>query len=202
MLIRCAYLKARRLVDVYENTIWLLCLIVMCEASKEQGGHLPSLLRSWKMERPSCGSYVAFLFDVIDGKWGGHFLPALRASDLPRLRKDCDDMTKCRNEEFGHSTVMRMHRASEVIQEFSSVLCRLLNAASFLRTFRLFLAQELRYDGNLFTATGRILQGSNLHHPHASIALNQDRAEYPLRRKYSFIQTGLGGFPQQMRRKI
>jgi hypothetical protein len=81
-------------------------------------------------------------------------------------------MTKCRNDEFGHSAVIPAHRASEITRDFSTVLLLLLNAISFFRRFRLFVSHTLRYDGTLFTASGRLLQGSNLHHPAATLPLN------------------------------
>jgi DNA-binding response OmpR family regulator len=166
------YAKARRLLDVFENTVRLLALMTIAEQFPKERGTMPAFLERLGMDRPSLGSYVAFLFEALKGQWEGYLLAALRASDLGRLREDCDEITKCRNEEFAHSSVIPSHRAIEITQRFSSVLVRLLNAISFLRRFQLFVAQTLRFDGELFTASGKLLQGSNLHHPTATVALN------------------------------
>jgi DNA-binding response OmpR family regulator len=167
------YTKARRLVDVYENTMKLLSLIIPAEQSPKCGVPIPPLMERWNLKRPALGSYVSFLFDQLGGDWSGNFLTALRASDLRRLRADCDRLTACRNDDFGHSTVVSVSRAKEIVETFSNVLYRLLNAVSFLRQFRLFIAYTLRYDGASFAAEGRLLTGSNLQHPVATIALRE-----------------------------
>jgi DNA-binding response OmpR family regulator len=159
------YAKARRLIDVFENTVKLLSLMIMAEQSPKTGGTpIHSQLNQWNMERPALGHYVSFLYASIGGGWDGKLLTSLRASEFPRLRDDCDRLTKCRNEEFGHSTVISAHRATEIVESFSNTLRKLLNAISFLRRFQLFVAESLSYDGTLFTAYGKLLRGSNLHH--------------------------------------
>ncbi len=55
--------------------------------------------------------------------------------------------------------------------EFSKVLVRLLNAISCLRRFRLFVALTLENNGTSWTANGKLLRGSNLHHPTATMVL-------------------------------
>jgi DNA-binding response OmpR family regulator len=167
------YTKARRLVDVYENTIKLLSLIIIAEQTLKSAVPIPPLLEKWNLKRPALGSYVSFLFERLGGDWSGNFLAALRASDLSRLRADCDRLTACRNDDFGHSTVVSATRANEIVETFSKVLLRLLNTLSFLRQFRLFVAYALRYDGTSFAAEGRSLAGSNLHHPMATIMLKE-----------------------------
>lgn len=166
------YTKARRLIDVFENTVKLLSLMIMAEQFPKTGGApISSLLNQWNMERPALGHYVSFLYASIAGGWDGKLLTTLRTSDFSRLRDDCDRFTRCRNEEFGHSTVISVHRATEIVETFSKMLLRLLNAVSFLRRFQLFVAQTLGYNGVLFTANGRLLRGSNLHHPAVTLSL-------------------------------
>lgn len=166
------YAKARRLIDVYESTVKLLSLLIMAERFPKSGeASIPSLLERLNMGRPALGHYVSFLFESIRGEWDGRLLTALRMSDLARLRNDCDSLTKCRNEDFGHSTVISKHRALEIVEVFSGVLLHLLNTISFLRRFRLFVAHALGYDGTSFTANGKLLCGSNLHHPTATLVL-------------------------------
>lgn len=173
------YAKARRLIDVYENTMRLLSLMIMAEQVPKAGGaSISSLLEQSNMGRPSLGHYVSFLFESIGSGWDGKLLTALRASDLARLRDDCDRLTKCRNEEFGHSTVISTQRAVQIVETFSKVLLRLLNAISFLRRFRLFVAHTLRYDGGSFTANGKLLCGSNLHHPTATLVLKMAATDW------------------------
>jgi DNA-binding response OmpR family regulator len=166
------YATARRLIDVYESTIKLLSIMIMAEQVPKAGAaSISSLLEQWNMGRPSLGHYVSFLFESIDRGWDGNLLTALRASELARMRDDCDRLTKCRNEEFGHSTVISHQRAVEIVETFSKVLLRVLNAISFLRRFQLFVAHTLAFDGASFTANGKLLCGSNLHHPTAVVVL-------------------------------
>lgn len=166
------YAKARRLIDVFENTVKLLSLMIMAEESPKAGGApIQSLLNQWNMGRPALGHYVSFLYTSIGGGWDGKLLTGLRASEFPRLRDDCDRLTRCRNEEFGHSTVISAHRAAEIVEVFSNPLRKLLNAISFLRRFQLFLPESLSYDGTLFTANGKLLRGSNLRHATGALRL-------------------------------
>jgi CheY-like chemotaxis protein len=169
---RQIYAKARRLIDVFENTVKLLSLMVMAEQSPRTGGTpIESLLNQWNMERPALGHYVSFLYTSIGGRWDGKLLTSLRASEFAGLRGDCDRLTKCRNEEFGHSTVVSAHEAAQVVERFSSTIRKMLNAVSFLRRFQLFAAESLSYDGTLFTANGKLLRGSNLHHSTGAVTL-------------------------------
>lgn len=166
------YAKARRLIDVYESTVKLLSLMIMAEQFPKEDANLPlTLLEQWNMARPSLGHYVSFLFERMGGDWDGRLLTALRDSNLARLRTDCDSLTECRNEDFGHSTVISNHRAVEIVDTFSKTLLRLLNAISLLRRFRLFLPSTLGYDGVSFTVSGKSLRGSNLHHPSETLVL-------------------------------
>jgi len=145
--------------------------MMMSEQFPKVGGQIRFLLEQWNMNRPSLGSYVAFTFERLSSDWDGRLLTALRASGLGGMKEDCARLTHCRNEDFGHSTVVSAHRATEIVGMFSKVLVRLLNAVSCLRQFRIFVANALRYDGTWFTADGRLLCGSNLHHPTATVLL-------------------------------
>jgi len=167
------YAKARRLLDVYENMVKLLSLMIMAEQLPKAGDPILVLLERWDVTRPSLGRYVSFLFESLGGGWNGRLLSALRESGLVRLRADCDRLTKCRNEEFGHSTVLSTSRAVEVVETFSELIIRLLNVVSFLRKFRPFVTQTLQYDGTSFAAKGKLLSGSNLHHPVVTMTLKQ-----------------------------
>lgn len=150
----------------------LLSLMILAEQVQRSGEILPRLLEKWNMERPSLGSYVAFTFERLTSDWDGKLLAALRAGDLGRARGDCDRLTECRNQDFGHSTVISAHRAVEIVETLSVTLNRLLNTLSCLRRFRLFVANTLRFDGTTFVAEGKLLCGSNLHHPAAKIPLS------------------------------
>src|SRR5262249_43232035 len=104
------------------------------------------------------------IFDRLRSTWNGTLLGLLRASDFHKRRADCDRLTKCRNDEFGHSVVISKTRATEILMTFSKVLVQILNAISCVRQFRLMIIDDLRYDGTSFTAEGKLLSGSNLHH--------------------------------------
>jgi hypothetical protein len=161
---RQEYAQARRLIDVFENTMRLLALMILGEELPKRRISVSDLINEANMGRPSLGSYVAFVFDRLRSAWDGTLLALLRASDLHKRRADCDLLTKCRNDAFGHSVVMSKARANEIVMTFSNVLVQLLNAVSCIRQFRLMIVDGLLYDGASFTAEGKILSGSNLHH--------------------------------------
>ena len=174
--------KAKRLLDVYETTMRLLSLMIMAEQFPKAESPVPSLLKEWKMQKPSLGHYESFVFDSINGKWDGSLLNALRASDFAHRRQDCSSLTHCRNQ-ISHSTLISQHRAAEIVRDFSKVLICLLNAVSCLRRFRLFLALTLENHGTSWAANGKLLQGSNLHHPTATMVLKDP----PLTRHVTII---------------
>jgi hypothetical protein len=144
--------------------------MIIAEELPQAGGSVSSLLKEWKMQIPSLGHYENFVFDRMNGEWKGRLLTALRASEFARRKKDCEKLTHCRNQ-ISHSTLISNHRAAEIVKDFSMLLVRLLNAVSFLRRFRLFVALTLDNHGISWTATGKLLCGSNLHHPTATMVL-------------------------------
>jgi CheY-like chemotaxis protein len=158
------YSQARRLIDVYENTMRLLSLMLLSEELGRRMIPVTNLLNDANLARPSLGSYVSFVFDRLRSTWAGDLLTLLRAGDLMKRRSDCDRLTNCRNTEFGHSVVISKGRAIEIVTTFANVLVALLNAVSSLRQFRLIVAEKLSYDGSIFIAECKLLSGSNLHH--------------------------------------
>jgi CheY-like chemotaxis protein len=167
------YSQARRLIDVFENTMRFLSLMILSEEISKANIPLCDLIEKVGLERPSLGSYVSFIFEQIRGTWGGELLTLLRASDLSKRRSDCDRLTNCRNSEFGHSAVMSRARAIEIVTTFAPVLVELLNTISSLRQFRLLVAEKLRYDGSVFSVDCKLLSGSNLHHKPITVQLHQ-----------------------------
>ena len=129
------------------------------------------MLQQLNLDRPSLGSYVAFLFDRINSDWIGSFLTALRVSEFKTQRSACDRLTQCRNADFGHSVMLSDARAIEITQAHSNPLFRILNSLSWLRRFQFVVADTLKFDGKLFAAKGNLLRGSNLHHASTTLLL-------------------------------
>jgi CheY-like chemotaxis protein len=166
---KASYVRARKMIDVYEFSMRLLTLIVVSESSDNAAQDRLSKLADVGLSRASLGAYVSFLFDQIAGSSKGHFVAALRASDFKESRTLCDSLTKCRNENFGHSATISPIQAERVLEAMDGPLTKVLNAMACLRKFRFFLVENLRYDGIAFQADGKILSGDNLLHPSGSI---------------------------------
>jgi CheY-like chemotaxis protein len=159
------YLKARKMIDVYEFSIRLMALIVLSEISGTSAEERMTAASDHGLERAALGTFVSFLFSQLAGKTRGPFIEAARTSELKENRKWCDQLTNCRNENFGHSVTITGPQATSLVREMDAPLTRILNSISFLRRFELFFVEALRYDGNLFAADGRSLRGDNLLHP-------------------------------------
>jgi hypothetical protein len=97
------------------------------------------------------------------------FLDAVRKSDFKDCRRWCDQLTFCRNDNFGHSVTITASQATKLLEGMNEPLTRILNAMSFLRRFEFFWVETLKYDGSYFTADGKILRGDNLLHPSGTI---------------------------------
>jgi CheY-like chemotaxis protein len=167
------YVRARKMIDVYEFSIRLLTLIVVSESCENASQDKLSKLADVELSRASLGAYVSFLFDQIAGSSAGHFIAALRASDFKECRTLCDSLTKCRNESFGHSVTISAIQAEKVLEAMGGPLTKLLNAMACLRKFKFFLVESLRYDGTAFQADGKILSGDNLLHPSGNLKVGK-----------------------------
>jgi CheY-like chemotaxis protein len=163
------YLKARKMMDVYEFSIRLVALFVLCEISGKSSGERISNALNKGLERASLGSFVAFIFDQLAGSSMSPFLEATRRSDFKECRRWCDQLTRSRNENFGHSVTITGSQAASLLELMNEPLTRILNAMSFLRRFELFLVESLKYDGSCFTVEGKILRGDNLLHPSGTV---------------------------------
>lgn len=163
------YLKARKMMDVYEFTMRLMALIVLCEISGTSSAERISNTSNKGLERASLGSFVAFLFDQLAGSLMRPFIEVARKSEFKDCRKWCDQLTSCRNDNFGHSVTITALQATKLLELMNEPLTRILNAISFLRRFELFWVETLKYDGSCFTADGKILRGDNLLHPSGTI---------------------------------
>jgi CheY-like chemotaxis protein len=166
------FAKAKRLIDVFENTIRLMSLMILAEHLQLSKTPASDVLQQLSLDRPSLGHYVRFLFDRINSDWNGMFLTMIRASDFKEQRKICNRLTECRNADFGHSVMISDARATELIEVHLKDLYRILNSMSWLRRFRFLVASALRFDGNSFAIEAKLLRGSNLHHASTALSLS------------------------------
>jgi len=170
---RSGYLRARRLIDVFELTLRLIAVIILIEQWRAPQDFLAYVHESG-MDRPTLGSYVSFVFSHLSSESKqGDFLNGLRASDFGQLRAMCDEFTKCRNENFGHSVTISAVEAAAILRTLEPKLTRLLNALSFFRRFQMFAADSLKFDGTHFAAEGRVLTGENLQDASSVVNLNE-----------------------------
>jgi CheY-like chemotaxis protein len=163
------YLKARKMIDVYEFSIRLIALIVLSEISGESPKEKIRNASDKGLERAALGTFVSFLFEQLAGNAKGSFIEVARRSDLKDCRKWCDQLTKCRNENFGHSVTITASQGANILETMGPTLTIILNAISFLRRFELFLVESLKYDGSFFTGDGKVLRGDNLLHPSGAV---------------------------------
>jgi len=171
------YLKARKLIDVYEFTVRLLSLCTLADVAERSNKSKEDMLVAADLERPSLGAYVNFLFQQISKPGNGPFTRMIGESDVANQRKLFDRLTKCRNESFGHTVTISQSEASKLILEISSVVTTILNSVSFLRRLDFVLVDSLTYDGRGFGVDGKLLRGDNL--LHASVRL---QSKMPVRK--------------------
>jgi len=163
------YLKARKLIDVFEILFRLIALLLISEDPEVSQSGVVQTLVSNGLERPSLGIIVSFVYRRIKSQSEAPILLALRRSEIGDLRRISDEIVTSRNENFGHSVAISASHARALVQYLHPVLVRVINATSFLRRVNLFVASSLTFDGTKFSANGNVLRGRDLAHPPTSI---------------------------------
>jgi CheY-like chemotaxis protein len=156
------YIRARRLIDLFEATVRLLTSIIMAEESSVLGSTPEDYIRSKELQRLTLGVHVSLLFEYLKGR-GGTLAKYLDIQGLISLRRDFDELTASRNNSFGHSATLSPMQAGDFTQTGYPKIVRILNGLGSMRVLELIFVDTLKYDGAGYTIQGKSLKGEHLH---------------------------------------
>lgn len=157
-----SYLRARKLMDVFEFTVRLLALCIVAELSGQWKKDKIQTVVDCGLGRAALGTNVSFVFETCAKNEKGRFLELLRASELSEHKQLCFDLTNCRNDNFAHTVTISEKQASQLCYQIEPPITKILNAVTFLRRTEFMAIESLDYDGTNFEIRVKSLRGDNL----------------------------------------
>jgi hypothetical protein len=155
--------KASRLIDVFEATVRLITCLLVAELSVLEKRTVAAMLLDMDMLRPTLGTYLRRMYEILNRDLHGQFCGMLASSELLRARRYGDALVACRNDKLGHSSTLSPNQAAAVVESQHSNLVHFLNAVAPLRRFDLMRVDCLQYDGTAYSTDGQLLKGVDLH---------------------------------------
>jgi hypothetical protein len=160
---RTPNVKASRLVDVFEATIRLVTCLLIAEISALEKRTISSVLVDLDLQRPTLGTYLGRMYEILNRGLHGPFSGMLASSELLRARRYGDALVACRNDKLGHSSTLSPAQAKQVVEIQHMNLVLFLNSVAPLRRFDLMRVECLHYDGAAYATDGQLLKGADLH---------------------------------------
>lgn len=156
------FIQARRLIDLFEATVRLLTSIILSEHASALKSLPEDYVRLRGLQRPTLGVHVSVLFEYLKQN-DGRLVRSFDLKGLTDLRREFDALTAIRNSQFGHSSTLSSKQSSDVIDLNYPRVVRIINGISTLRSLELISVDGLGFDGQVYTLSGKLLKGENLH---------------------------------------